>query len=86
MIKRPCGADILVREMPAARIDKARPTEMLALILRACQLLSEAFREIFDESAYQRFLDRNHQESSPNAYAVFRQENEQSKSRRPKCC
>jgi hypothetical protein len=43
-------------------------------------------REIFDESAYQRFLDRTQLKSSSDAYAVFRQENEQSKSRRPRCC
>ena len=43
-------------------------------------------REIFDESAYQRFLDRSRLESSPNAYAIFRKENEQAKSRRPRCC
>lgn len=43
-------------------------------------------REIFDESAYQRFLDRSQLESSVNAYAVFRQENEQAKSRKPRCC
>jgi hypothetical protein len=43
-------------------------------------------REIFEESAYQRFLDRSRLESSPNAYAIFQQENEQAKSRRPRCC
>ncbi len=49
-------------------------------------LIVAAMREIFDESAYQRFLDRSRLESSPNAYAIFRQENEQAKSRRPRCC
>jgi hypothetical protein len=43
-------------------------------------------REIFDESAYERFLTRNRVQSSPDAYAAFRQENDQSKSRRPRCC
>jgi hypothetical protein len=43
-------------------------------------------QEIFDESAYQRFLDRSRLQSSPNAYAIFQQENEQAKSRRPRCC
>jgi hypothetical protein len=49
-------------------------------------LIVAVLREIFDESAYQRFLDRSCLESSPNAYAIFRQENEQAKSRRPRCC
>jgi hypothetical protein len=90
MIKRPCGADILVREMPAARTDKARPKTVLATIVDSLTglfpMAVAILREIFDESAYQRFLDRTRQESSLSAYAVFRQENEQSKSRRPRCC
>jgi hypothetical protein len=45
-----------------------------------------ALREIFDESAYQRFLHRSHLPSSVHAYAIFQQENEQAKSRRPRCC
>jgi hypothetical protein len=49
-------------------------------------LIVAILREIFDESAYQRFLDRSRLQSSPNAYAVFQQENEQAKSRRPRCC
>jgi hypothetical protein len=43
-------------------------------------------REIFDESAYQRFLDRARLQSSPSAYALFQRENEQAKSQRPRCC
>jgi hypothetical protein len=43
-------------------------------------------REIFDESAYSRFLSRNHMESSPQAYAAFRRENETAKMRRARCC
>jgi hypothetical protein len=83
---RTCGADTLVREMLEARVDKATPNKMLAAIVRPFLLISAALQEIFDESAYQRFLDRTHLKSSPNAYSVFRQENEQAKSRRPKCC
>jgi hypothetical protein len=49
-------------------------------------LIVAVLREIFDETAYERFLDRRRLESSPNAYAIFRQENEQAKSRRPRCC
>jgi hypothetical protein len=43
-------------------------------------------REIFDESAYHRFLERRGLPSSIDAYAVFRKENEAAKSRRPRCC
>ena len=43
-------------------------------------------REIFDESAYARFLDQRHLESSRAAYASFRREHEVAKARRPRCC
>jgi hypothetical protein len=49
-------------------------------------LIVAVLREIFDESAYKRFLDRSRLESSPNAYAIFLRENEQAKSRSPRCC
>jgi hypothetical protein len=53
---------------------------------RAVDLFLAALREIFDESAYQRFLIRRHLVTSPDAYSAFRQDNEQSKARRPRCC
>lgn len=48
--------------------------------------LLAALREIFDESAYARFLARQHLASSPEAYALFRREHELTKARRPRCC
>jgi hypothetical protein len=45
-----------------------------------------ALREIFDESAYARFLDQRQLVSSRAAYAAFCQEHETAKARRPKCC
>ena len=72
-----------VESLPGcARLDSCgRPSlrELFGLIVAV-------LREIFDESAYERFLDRSRLESSPNAYAIFRKENEQAKSRRPRCC
>jgi hypothetical protein len=65
----------------------ARPDSRGRLSLRELfGLIVAVLREIFDESAYERFLDRSRLESSPNAYAIFRKENEQAKSRRPRCC
>jgi hypothetical protein len=43
-------------------------------------------REIFDEAAYARYLSRAGRKSSCAAYAAFRQEFEEAKMRRPKCC
>ncbi len=82
----PCGADTPVREKLAAKVDMAKTTDVRAAVVRAFTILSATLREIFDESAYQRYLDRTRQQSSVEAYAVFRRENDQAKSRRPKCC
>ena len=43
-------------------------------------------REIFDEAAYARFLQRTQTTSSPQAYAAFRREHEHRHARRPRCC
>jgi hypothetical protein len=58
----------------------------LARVRGAFSLIMAALREIFDESAYQRFLDRRQMESSASAYAIFLKENELAKARRPRCC
>ncbi len=50
------------------------------------RILIAALREIFDESAYARFLSQRQLASSRAAYAAFRQEYEVAKARRPKCC
>ena len=55
-------------------------------ILNVWKILRATLREIFDEAAYARFLGRKQLASSPAAYAEFREEFEDAKSRRPKCC
>lgn len=52
----------------------------------ALGLLVSALREIFDESAYARFLNRRQMASSCEAYAAFCREYEAAKARRPRCC
>jgi hypothetical protein len=63
-----------------------RGSGALMAIVRSLAIVAETLREIFDESAYQRFLERSCLESSAGAYAIFRRENEQAKARRPRCC
>ena len=43
-------------------------------------------QEIFDEAAYQRFLDRNGLAASQLSYAGFLKEYEHAKARHPRCC
>ena len=52
----------------------------------AINVVLAALREIFDESAYRRFLERKRMVSSREAYAEFLQENELLRARRPRCC
>jgi hypothetical protein len=49
-------------------------------------LLISTFREIFDEAAYQRFLNRRQITSSREAYAAFCRECEAAMVCRPRCC
>ena len=56
------------------------------LILKAIRTVRAVLREVFDESAYERFLSRKQMASSPGAYAAFREEFEEARTRRPKCC
>lgn len=53
---------------------------------KATRILLATLREIFDEAAYERFLHRKQMAASPASYAAFREEFEQAKTRRPKCC
>jgi hypothetical protein len=50
------------------------------------QILLATLQEIFDESAYARFLTQRQLSSSRATYAAFRQEYEVAKARRPRCC
>ncbi len=55
-------------------------------IISGWYILVATLREIFDEAAYARFLNRAGIASSSEAYAAFRREFEEAKMRRPKCC
>ena len=56
-------------------------------LIRGTVLLTRsALQEIFDESAYARFLERNKVESSRAAYAGFLRECEGIRARRTRCC
>ena len=53
---------------------------------RALAVLRDMLREIFDESAYARFLQRTQLASSREAYAAFCRDRENSSARRARCC
>lgn len=61
--------------------------EVLAKALKSgVQLFLATLSEIFDESAYARFLKQRQLASSRASYAAFRREYEVTKARRPRCC
>jgi hypothetical protein len=58
----------------------------MSRIGRITSLLMAVLREIFDESAYKRFLALNGMASSRGAYARFMREREGTRLRTPRCC
>jgi len=50
------------------------------------RILRVVLSEIFDESAYSRFLTQRGMSSSVTAYAEFLKETDHARSRRPRCC
>lgn len=58
----------------------------MSLVGKATRVLWAMLQEIFDESAYARFLHRQQTTASRESYAAFLRDQEQSKARRPRCC
>ena len=58
----------------------------MSRVHRFFNVLLAMLREIFDESAYTRYLEKHDLSSSPQAYAGFLREYELVKARRPRCC
>jgi hypothetical protein len=60
--------------------------KLSSLSQRTLAIIGSVLREIFDESAYARFLERRQLTTSPAAYAEFLAESRQQRERRPRCC
>jgi hypothetical protein len=56
------------------------------MISRAFALMMSILREIFDENAYARFLERNAVPNSRESYRAFVRENSLRRERRARCC
>jgi hypothetical protein len=55
-------------------------------LANAWHVIMAVLREIFDESAYERFLVRTHSARSVESYREFIQERESGAAPRPRCC
>jgi hypothetical protein len=67
------------------KIDAA-PRQLHQLLARSLAIIRATLQEIFEESAYARFLERRGLASSREAYAAFLRETEAARIRRPRCC
>jgi type VI protein secretion system component VasK len=74
-------------------ITKSKTTVARAMIAKSVraiagflEILAGVLQEVFDESAYRRFLLRGNFASSAASYAAFCAEQEKSRARRPRCC
>jgi hypothetical protein len=63
-----------------------RELRLRELVRGMASIVRSALQEIFDESAYARFLMRRQLQTSREAYAEFLRENEVSRQRRARCC
>jgi len=63
-----------------------RELRLRELVSSMASIVRSALQEIFDESAYTRFLRRRQLQTSREAYAEFLRENEVSRQRRARCC
>ena len=61
-------------------------TKLASSTRRALAVIGSILQEIFEESAYARFLERRQLTTSPAAYAEFLAESGQQRERRPRCC
>jgi len=63
-----------------------RKAVALEMMNRVMQTIRATFREIFDESAYERFLLRTHASRSVVSYRAFTRERDAAMLKRPRCC
>jgi hypothetical protein len=63
-----------------------RSSSAPALFRTLIQTLRATLREIFDESAYDRFLLRTHASRSVASYRTFTRERDAAMVKRPRCC
>lgn len=71
------------REIGTSGDRKALAFEMMS---RVMQTIRATLHEIFDESAYDRFLMRTHASRSVASYRAFTQERDAAMLKKPRCC
>jgi hypothetical protein len=84
------GDRMIARDLTPARAKPARsgdPGNRVIGKTRAFfNILRAALLEIFDESAYDRFLQHTHAARSTQSYRAFMREREAATGQKPRCC
>ncbi|HET9285809.1 MAG TPA: CstA-like transporter-associated (seleno)protein [Candidatus Angelobacter sp.] len=89
------GDLVIARDLVIGKTDKLftaearRREEKSALRWRlqnGWKILRSILREIFDESAYDRFLQRTKTSHSVESYRAFMRERESAAAQKPRCC
>ncbi len=79
--------DVVLPDHPITRSRAiTRSPSAPALLKRIVLLVSAVLREIFDESAYDRFLLRTHTSRSIASYRAFMRERDAAVVKKPRCC
>jgi hypothetical protein len=82
------SADLVIREENSTAGDFS--PRLRASVVRFClvvvQTLRAVLREIFDESAYDRFLLRTSKPHSAASYRDFTRERDAAMAKKPRCC
>jgi hypothetical protein len=72
--------------VPITGLPDHRITRFSNQLHRVLRIILATLREIFDESAYERFLSRTHARRSVASYREFLRERESIVTRKPRCC
>lgn len=75
-----------VSNTSSSRRERHMLVRLRDVFTQALTLSLATLREIFDETAYARFLARHQATSSRQAYSAFLREQAHAKSRRHRCC
>ncbi len=83
----PLATDARAAGAPACRnILLTQNSHLTTRLKSAATLLLSVLHEIFDESAYRRFLQRNRLAPSRASYAAFLRDHAHARPDRPRCC
>lgn len=86
MVRETSGSGDLKPEVTTASRSGRVVWPPLAAFRRVATILRAALLEIFDESAYDRFLSRTRSARSIASYSAFMRDREASMAKKPRCC